>query len=700
LSQLHKFFLEDQMMKKELFAGILAAFVGLSFSVRADYYVAAEFNGWASDGQLMIDKGDGTYTAKVVGLVPNARYEFKITQGTWDWTFPSDNSWFFADEAGEVTITFNTNNVSDGWLPSQNRISLSTDPGNWTIAGSFQGWDNANPATAMTPLGAGFYRLIWPLSSGTYEWKAVVTGSWDSISTDTRSINTANASLLVAPGQKEVKFYVDALTGVVGIDVDVSRSDRAHDPSPANYEQGVLISGLTLSWTVADPNNDGKVDPNLAACDVYIGSDLDPNLIYQGTVTVWDSQTLRASFPFSAAQKDQTYYWRVDSVLDDSAIRQGFVWEFRTEITRPVITADPDYQVVTAGGTAVFAVEVVSPTTPAATWYKVGNPNPLQSGGDISISPDTLTLSIADAQLADEGGYYCVVNNESGVPAVSKTALLGIRRRIAYWPFEDGNANSTIAGSPISVMYHNPTFVSEGIVGDAMKFDTDEGSADILYTDPDQASYFDICNAGMTVACWMKSSYAATWGPLVARNGEGSEGWQLRHNGFSLDRVCFTTRGTGNDDGSASNRTVYDGQWRYVVGTYDGQEKKVYIDGVVSRVYNSDDGSIARESDAAAGLIGDCPSPVALAGRVQGDPIQGLVFDDASVTACILDEVEIYNYALDATAIAQRYADIMGVAVCPAVQLYDLDGDCIVNLNDLSKLASEWLSDISVQPAF
>jgi hypothetical protein len=687
------------MMKKVLWIGMVFAVLGLACPVQAAYYVAGTFNGWNAAGQMMTDNGDGTYTAKVAGLVPGSRHEFKITQGTWDWNYPPANSWLFADASGGVTITFNTNTVSDGWLPATNRIGLSTDPGNWTIAGSFQGWNNANPATAMTPLGAGFYRLTQTLSPGTYYWKAVVTGSWDSICTDTRSVGTADATLNVTAGNEEVKFYVDALLGVVGIGMEVSRSDRAHDPDPANYEKNVPVSGLVLSWTVADPNNDGNADPNLNACDVYIGNDLDPNLIYQGTVSDWDEETLRASFPFAGAQKDRTYYWRVDTVLDDNVIRQGFIWEFSTEVTTPEITQDPAYQVVPAGGTAVFTVTVASASTPTAVWYKVGNPNPLQSGGDITISPDTLTLSIANAELADEGGYYCVVNNDSGVPDTSAVALLGIQRRIAYWPFEDDNANSTVAGSPISVLYHDPAIVSGGIVGDAMEFDADEGFADILYTDPDQASYFDICNASMTVACWIKSSYAATWGPMVARNGEGSQGWQLRHSGATLDRVCFTTRGTGNDDGTPSNRTVYDGQWHYVVGTYDGIEKKVYIDGVVSRVYNGDDGSIARDSDAASGLIGASLSPVALAGRVQGDPINGLVFVDASVTACLLDEVEIYNYALDGATIAQKYADIAGKAVCPVPQLYDLDGDCIVNLSDLSKLASEWLSDISVQPA-
>lgn len=690
------------MMRKTLWCLILTI-LAAACPAGAARYLAGEFNGWDAAGNLMTDNGDGTYTATLTGLLAGGRYEFKITDSTWDWNYPSANSWFFADSSGRITITFNENIVEDGWQPAQNRIGLSTDPGTWTIAGSFQGWNNANPATAMTPIGGGIYLLEQTLDPGEYKWKAVVTGSWDSISTDTRSVGTADATLTVDPGEENVRFYVDALTGVVGVNVEVRRPDRAHDPDPENFATDVPVDGLVLSWTVADPNDEGVADPNLNACDVYIGIEgTDPNLYYQGTVTTWDPQTLRASFPFVGALKDTTYRWRVDSVMDDDIIIPGFVWEFSTEQTTPKITQDPEYQVVPAGGTAVFTVAVSSISPPTFQWYRYVDGVSdllLTDGGDIS-GAQTDTLSIANVELADEGGYYCVVNNDSGIPDTSELGLLGVRRRIAYWPFEEGDADSTVPGSPISMLYNDPNFVSGGILGDGMQFDNDPGAEDILYTDPDQVSYFDICNASMTVACWVQSSFAATWGPLVARNGENGQGWQLRHSGETLDRVCFTTRtdpDTDYDDGTASNRTVYDGQWHYVVSTFDGMEKKVYIDGVISRVYSSDDGSIVRESDAVSGRINASLSPVSLAGRVRGDAVSGLIFED--VTPCILDEVEIYNYALDAETIARNYADITGTAVCPAPLAHDLNSDCVIDLDDAALLAAGWLTDTSVQPA-
>ncbi len=204
---------------KKVWCGLMVLVVlVLAAPAGAAYYLAGEFNGWTSDGQLMTDNGDGTYTATITDLGAGARYEFKVTDGTWDWSHPGPNSWLFADAAGQVTVTFNENVISDGWNPTQYRIGLSTDPGAWTIAGSFQGWDNANPATAMTSIGGGIYMLSQTLDPGDYYWKAVVTGSWDSISWDARSVGTSDTYLQITE-TSEVNFYVDAFAGTIKAEV-------------------------------------------------------------------------------------------------------------------------------------------------------------------------------------------------------------------------------------------------------------------------------------------------------------------------------------------------------------------------------------------------------------------------------------------------------------------------------------------------
>jgi hypothetical protein len=141
-----------------------------------------------------------------------------VTQGTWDWSRPGANSWFYADEDGSITITYNSNWVSDGWKTEQDRIGLSTDPGAWTIAGSFQGWDNANPATAMTPLGGGIYLFSQLFTAGEYWFKPVVTGTWDSIAENERSVGTWDMYVNL-PVDSVLKVYVDSFGGVVRTEI-------------------------------------------------------------------------------------------------------------------------------------------------------------------------------------------------------------------------------------------------------------------------------------------------------------------------------------------------------------------------------------------------------------------------------------------------------------------------------------------------
>jgi hypothetical protein len=230
-----------------------AAVVGVSAAVGAtasaapftpaSLHLAGDFNGWNAAGQQLTDTdGDGTFTTTVTGLTPGTRHEFKLTNGTWNdgGNIPGANSWFYADDA-ETTISFTPSPAADGWSPVENRIALSEAPLTWTAAGNFQSemggsdWDNASPFTAMTPVGGGVFQLDVHVPAGTYAWKAVVTGSWDSISWDTRSVGTADWSFTLA-GDEWARLSVNPLAGT---------SDLEIIPEPASL--GLLGFGALLA---------------------------------------------------------------------------------------------------------------------------------------------------------------------------------------------------------------------------------------------------------------------------------------------------------------------------------------------------------------------------------------------------------------------------------------------------------------------
>ncbi|MBN2842959.1 MAG: hypothetical protein JXM68_07705, partial [Sedimentisphaerales bacterium] len=372
----------------------------------------------------------------------------------------------------------------------------------------------------------------------------------------------------------------------------------------------------------------------------------------------------------------------------------GNYWNFTTKPATVLIESGPISTVVAEGGDAYFTVNDLNGMS--YEWYYTSVDGSvtdlLLTESAKYVNANTSTLTVADATMADEGYYYCKVSNTLPSSLTSPSARLWIERMIAYWPFENSSFESVIAGSPAMITVGTPGFTT-GIAGNGMEI---KDSTDLIYTEPTESSYFDICDYSMTVACWVKTNNTQTWVPFVARNGEG-QGWQLRQSGFKSGRICLTTRGTGNDDGTYSNRAVFDNQWHYLVGTFSGSEKRIYIDGVLSVRYSEDDGSVALEADTATAPINPTTAPVGIAGRVFGD-LENLTIEAHNNLHGIYDEVVIYNYALSADQIAQNYANVTGLDVCLGQQ-YDLNGDCVVDLADFGILAGEWLEDAKVKPA-
>lgn len=188
----------------------VAVIASLAVPAMADFYLAGDFNGWNAAGNVMTDLGGGIWQANLTGV--GGRHEFKVTQGDWSNNWPgTGNSWFFGDGSGNVTVTFNANDIQDGWRGNWGRIGTSTDPGTWTAAGDFQGWNNTG--NAMTAIGGGVYQYSQVLAPGWYQWKAVVTGSWDAIGDDFRGINSSTTWFEVTAENPTAVFEVNALAG-------------------------------------------------------------------------------------------------------------------------------------------------------------------------------------------------------------------------------------------------------------------------------------------------------------------------------------------------------------------------------------------------------------------------------------------------------------------------------------------------------
>ena len=185
-------------------------------------HVAGDFQGWNPGSNPMTETflGSDIWTSTFTGLTPGSRHEWKVTDGTFGSTVPGPNSWFFADAAGNITMTYDGNTYGDGWSSTTDRLGLSTAPASWTAVGDWQSqvgggnWDNGNASTLMTSLGGGIFQFTATLTPGSYSGKTVVSGSWDSISVDSRSVNTANWNFVTDAVNNTVTFRVDGFKGV------------------------------------------------------------------------------------------------------------------------------------------------------------------------------------------------------------------------------------------------------------------------------------------------------------------------------------------------------------------------------------------------------------------------------------------------------------------------------------------------------
>jgi hypothetical protein len=208
-------------MKKLLISLITAGALALPALAAAPYYLAGDWTGWIANGNSMTETflGSGIWQAPL--SIPTGRHEFKVTDGTWSWYVPgSGNSWLYTDGSGNVTVTYDVNTYADGYAPNPGRIGVNVDPGTWTAVGDWQGWNNADPATAMSSIGGGIYELSYVIATpGSYQYKPVDTGSWDAIGTDSSSVNASTWSFATTDPNQTVDFFVNALNGSIRVDV-------------------------------------------------------------------------------------------------------------------------------------------------------------------------------------------------------------------------------------------------------------------------------------------------------------------------------------------------------------------------------------------------------------------------------------------------------------------------------------------------
>ncbi|HEV7453908.1 MAG TPA: Ig-like domain-containing protein, partial [Candidatus Saccharimonadales bacterium] len=425
------------------------------------------------------------------------------------------------------------------------------------------------------------------------------------------TVNTIAADASDSEGIQDVTFYLDntqsgastALGTVTSAPYQVNLDTSAL--SNGNYAVRVVardthLTPATLSVPVAIFN------PDVTPPTVSLASPANNSLL-SGTTPVAanasdQSGISNVTFYVDGAQVAQltgtpyTFAWDTTTAAEGShqiyAIASDTVGNSAqtTTITVNVHNQAPGVALTTPTGTVSGSVTLGATTSDTygvtSVKYYYGS-TLIGAGGSApqyNLAWNTLSISNGTYQLT------AVATNTAGISATSAPVSVTVNNQVASVPGllaaygfnTTGTAtlDSSSLGNTLTCGTVCPTFTASGHSGGAYDFGGSNNYAIVP-----NASRFNL-TSGMTVEFWMKeASWSKTWENIIAK---GSNTYSVGRYG-SNNLADFSTSGLLNgtltswDNKSVSNPA--NGAWHHVAVTWDGNNKKIYVDGVLELTY-------------------------------------------------------------------------------------------------------------------
>jgi hypothetical protein len=212
---------------------------------------------------------------------------------------------------------------------------------------------------------------------------------------------------------------------------------------------------------------------------------------------------------------------------------------------------------------------------------------------------------------------------------------------IAQYLFE-GDANDT-SGSGLHGMIVDGQIVTYGDANEAMAIQLDIGG----YVDLGNPPELDFATGDWTISAWINTTMTGTGdankGTIYAKGGDTGGGKRIALI-LSESKEGVVSLVCDDDDNKRqahANTPVNDGQWHFILGQREGTEIRIFIDGVLETTT-----SVDAEYD--------------LSGTAQHNAYIGAVTDHNSegesplykLFGGLIDEVQVYDYALSAQEVA------------------------------------------------
>lgn len=461
----------------------------------------------------------------------------------------------------------------------------------------------------------------------------------------------------------------------------------ASAPTPDNGST-VTTDISELSWTSAEPNDVSGI----ITCDVYFGTEPnrlgDMNMTTITTAGVNSVAINTSNFPDYGDIAVGTYYWFVDSYDSSStptSLGYGATWSF--EVTAvPVIDSEPVDQVVSVGDSAQFSIGVASDSDVTYTWY-VSDDDTIDTGDSEFVSGTEYdVVSFASTSGSDEGYYYCKAVNESGEESAvySSVVRLVVERQVAHYTLDGlvGGQFEDISGEGHNADPNDSTGVTfEDGVAVAV---TNQGAVIDQYSAATAGTWDPAYVSGeFSVALWVKrTADTGSFLDLVTKHNGWDASTTLWQFGVNSSNALQLIRAGGS---SVYGATLPIDTWVYVALVFDGSTAYIYSFEVGSEDVNFSIGSGSY-------TLGD---------MTDANFNIGCWYDSGTPTEIfpgVLDEIQVFNYALDAIEIADLYNEAVSQDFClrefgqteGGIDL-DINGNCVIEVGDFAALAADWL---------
>jgi hypothetical protein len=456
----------------------------------------------------------------------------------------------------------------------------------------------------------------------------------------------------------------------------VGKDYVAKNPSPEDGANGFPASSLTeLVWEKPQPRQAGDT----VLCDLYLSTDAN----FPSGSKILDKQD--ANSVSVTVQDGTTYYWRVDCYDPNGAGSEiktcGWRWSFTPGNNPPSVEAG-DYQKLwleSGSATATMDTEVTDdglpdpPGTLTYSWSVVsGTGTPVFSDTSVQnpdVTFDTagkyeLKLTVDDSDLDSNDIVVVNVYNE------------GYTGLIAHWALDESSGTTAVdsVGGHHGTLVGDPVWLpSGGKVDGAIQLDGDGDYIDCGggATDHTPPTWADLTEE-ISISAWIKTTFDTAWNAIVDK---GDTSWRLfRWN--QTDNACMALNPV-EDAISGSTGPVNDNQWHHVVGTYDGQYVKIYVDGILADSGHAIEGTLIDIVDYDVRIGSD-------AEHFETSPreFNGLI-----------DEVKIYEIGLPADKVLEQFIADGGHNSCGLDYLSgDINEDCYVDFKDFAEIAQQWVN--------